>query len=103
MPTMAAQFSSMAEQAIRARQTHVDYLDALLAVELEEREKKTVVSGPICLYPTDLRTSRKYDFVRDLFGHSGKKDRTRRACHSTRARRTMPRLHGFTTRSENNG
>ena len=32
----------MAEQAIRARQTHLGYLDALLSVELEEREKKTV-------------------------------------------------------------
>jgi DNA replication protein DnaC len=42
MPTMGAQFSTMAEQAIRARQTHLGYLDALLSVELEEREKKTV-------------------------------------------------------------
>ena len=42
MPTVAAQFSSMAEQAIRARQTHVGYLEALLAAELEEREKNTV-------------------------------------------------------------
>jgi DNA replication protein DnaC len=32
----------MAEQAVRARQTHVGYLEALLAAELEEREKNTV-------------------------------------------------------------
>ena len=42
MPAMSAQFSTMAEQAVRARQTHVGYLEALLAAELEEREKNTV-------------------------------------------------------------
>lgn len=42
MPTVSAQFSTMAEQAVRARQTHVGYLEALLAAELEEREKNTV-------------------------------------------------------------
>lgn len=42
MPTMSAQFSSLAEQAVRARQTHVGYLEALLSTELEEREKNTV-------------------------------------------------------------
>jgi DNA replication protein DnaC len=42
MPTVSTQFSTMAEQAVRARQTHVGYLEALLAAELEEREKNTV-------------------------------------------------------------
>jgi DNA replication protein DnaC len=42
MPTMSSQFLSLAEQAVQARQTHVGYLEALLACELEEREKNTV-------------------------------------------------------------
>ena len=42
MPTMAAQFNTLAEQAVREKRTHLGYLDALLSVEVEEREKNTV-------------------------------------------------------------
>jgi DNA replication protein DnaC len=42
MPTMATQFSPLAEQAIREKKTHLGYLDALLTAEVEEREKNTV-------------------------------------------------------------
>jgi DNA replication protein DnaC len=42
MPTMAAQFNTLAEQAIREKRTHLGYLDAVLTVEIEEREKNTV-------------------------------------------------------------
>lgn len=42
MPTVAAQFSTLAEQAIREKQTHLGYLDALLSAEIEEREKNTI-------------------------------------------------------------
>src|SRR5580698_8657671 len=42
MPAVAAQYASLAEQAIRERQTHAGYLEALLAAEIEERERNTV-------------------------------------------------------------
>ena len=42
MPTVGSQFSSMADQAVRAGKTHVGYLEALLSAELEEREKNVV-------------------------------------------------------------
>lgn len=42
MPTMAAQFRTLAEQAVREKQTHLGYLDVLLAAEIEEREKNTI-------------------------------------------------------------
>ena len=42
MPTMASQFSTLAEQAIREKQTHLGYLEALLTAEMEEREKNTI-------------------------------------------------------------
>lgn len=42
MPTMAAQFGTLAEQAVRENKTHVGYLEALLAIEMEEREKHTI-------------------------------------------------------------
>jgi DNA replication protein DnaC len=42
MPMMAAQFRTLAEQAVREKQTHLGYLDVLLAAEIEEREKNTI-------------------------------------------------------------
>jgi DNA replication protein DnaC len=42
MPMVASQFGSLAEQAIREKQSHVGYLEALLAAEIEERERNTI-------------------------------------------------------------
>jgi DNA replication protein DnaC len=42
VPTMAAQFRRLAETAASQQQTHLDYLEALLAAEMEEREQNTV-------------------------------------------------------------
>jgi DNA replication protein DnaC len=42
LPAVAAQCGRLAEQAVRERQTHLGYLEALLATELEEREKNTI-------------------------------------------------------------
>jgi DNA replication protein DnaC len=42
MPMIASQFSPLAEQAIRENRTHIGYLEALLAAEIEEREKNTI-------------------------------------------------------------
>jgi DNA replication protein DnaC len=42
LPTFSAQFFRLAEQAIKEQQSHLSYLEALLAAELEEREHNTV-------------------------------------------------------------
>ena len=42
IPTMGLQFRKMAEEAIREKQSHVRYLEALLGAELEERERHAV-------------------------------------------------------------
>src|SRR5215218_5595840 len=42
MPTIGSQFGTLAEQAIREKTTHIAYLEALLTVEIEEREKNTI-------------------------------------------------------------
>jgi hypothetical protein len=39
MPTMAAQFSTLAEQAVREKKTHAGYLEVLLAAELGVRPR----------------------------------------------------------------
>jgi DNA replication protein DnaC len=42
MPVMYSQFGTLAEQAIREKQNHVGYLEALLTAEIEERERNTI-------------------------------------------------------------
>ncbi len=41
-PTIATQFRRLAEAAASQQQSHLDYLEALLAAEIEEREQKTI-------------------------------------------------------------
>ena len=42
VPSMGAQFRSLAEAAIHQQQSHLDFLEALLAAEIEEREHNLV-------------------------------------------------------------
>jgi DNA replication protein DnaC len=39
---MAGQFATVAEQAIKEKQSHLSYLEVLLGMEVEERERNTV-------------------------------------------------------------
>ena len=41
LPTVAAQCDALAQEAVRARHSHLRFLDALLSAELEERERTT--------------------------------------------------------------
>ena len=42
LPTFGGQFARLAEQAIKEKQDHLSYLEALLQAEVEERESRTV-------------------------------------------------------------
>ena len=42
MPTIGSQFVGLAAEAVKGKQSHTEYLEALLAAELEEREHRTV-------------------------------------------------------------
>ena len=42
MPMVASQFGTLAEQAIREKQSHIGYLEALLLAEIEKRERNTI-------------------------------------------------------------
>jgi DNA replication protein DnaC len=42
LPTIGGQFTRLAETAVRKRQSHLGYLEALLAAEMEERESRTI-------------------------------------------------------------
>jgi DNA replication protein DnaC len=42
MPTIGGQFARLADAATREGQSHVGYLEALLAAEMEERESRAI-------------------------------------------------------------
>jgi len=42
LPAVGSQCAGLAELAVKEKQSHLDYLEALLAAELEERERNTV-------------------------------------------------------------
>jgi DNA replication protein DnaC len=42
LPTIGSQFVRLAAEAIKNKESHPEYLEALLAAELEERERRTV-------------------------------------------------------------
>jgi len=42
LPTLGSQFARLAEQAVKEKQSHLSYLEALLEGEVEERERKAI-------------------------------------------------------------
>ena len=42
MPTIGANFLSLAEQAVKENHSHIRYLEALLAIECEERDRHAI-------------------------------------------------------------
>ena len=64
MPTMATQCGRLAEQAVRERRTHLGYLEALLAAELEERERNVVERRLKDARLPRLKTLEEFDFAK---------------------------------------
>ncbi len=42
LPTLGGQFARLAEEAVKEKQSHLSYLEALLEAEVEERERKAM-------------------------------------------------------------
>lgn len=62
LPTVAAQCESLAQEAVRTRQSHLRYLDALLCAELEERERSTVERRLKEAHLPRIKTLEEFDF-----------------------------------------
>lgn len=62
MPTIASQFEAMSEQAIREKQSHKRYLEALLAVEVEEREGHAVARRLSQSHFPRMKTLEEFNF-----------------------------------------
>jgi len=63
MPAVASQFVGLADEAVRERQTHLDYLEALLEAEVEERERNTVQRRLREARLPRMKTLEEFDFA----------------------------------------
>lgn len=62
LPAVAEQCASLAEVASKQRQTYLGYLEALLAAELEERERNTITRRLKEARLPRLKTLEEFDF-----------------------------------------
>jgi DNA replication protein DnaC len=62
LPTIAGQFGKLAEQAEREKQSHLQYLEALLAAEIEEREQNTIARRLREARLPKVKTLEEFDF-----------------------------------------
>ncbi len=62
LPTIAGQCARLAEQAERERQPYLGYLEALLAAELEERERRAVERRLKEAHLPRVKTLEEFDF-----------------------------------------
>lgn len=62
LPTIGSQFVRLAAEAIKNKQSHLEYLEALLAAELEERERRTVERRIREAHLPKLKTIEDFEF-----------------------------------------
>lgn len=62
-PASAANFLSMAEQAVKENHSHIRYLEALLAMECEERDRHAVANRIRDAQLPRLKTLEEFDFA----------------------------------------
>ena len=64
LPAVAEQCAPLAEVAVKQRQTYLSYLEALLAVELEERERNTIARRIKEAHLPRMKTLEEFDFTK---------------------------------------
>jgi len=62
LTTVANQFSSLAEEAVRKKQSHLSYLEALLEAEVEERDRRAVIRRIKEAHFPAVKTLEEFDF-----------------------------------------
>jgi DNA replication protein DnaC len=61
-PTIALQFEAMADQAVREKHSHKRYLEALLALEVEERENHAIARRLSDSHLPRMKTLEEFQF-----------------------------------------
>jgi DNA replication protein DnaC len=62
LPTMGSQFGRMAEEALKQKYSPVRYLEALLAAEIEERERNAIARRMFEAKMPRVKTLEEFDF-----------------------------------------
>src|SRR5277367_4791076 len=62
LPTLGDQFAGLAEEAVKEKQSHLSYLEALLEAEVEERDRKTVARRIQEAHFPAVKTLEEFDF-----------------------------------------
>ena len=62
MPAIGANFVALAEQAVREKRSHIGYLEALLAMEVEERDQHAIDNRLRGAYLPRIKTLEDFDF-----------------------------------------
>ena len=63
VPTIAANFLPLAEQAAKENQSHIRYLEALLAMESEERDRHAISNRIRDAQLPRMKTLEEFDFA----------------------------------------
>ena len=63
MPAIAANFVSLAEQAVKENHTHIRYLEALLALECEGRDRHAIANRIRDAQLPRMKTLEEFDFA----------------------------------------
>lgn len=63
MPVVGANFVSLAEQAVRENHSHIRYLEALLAMECEERDRHAIANRIRDAQLPRVKTLEEFDFA----------------------------------------
>src|SRR6202140_2006080 len=63
VPTVGANFVSLAEQAVKENHSHIQYLQALLAIECEERGRHAIGNRTRDAQRPRMKTLEEFDFA----------------------------------------
>jgi DNA replication protein DnaC len=63
VPTVGANFVSLAEQAVKENHSHIQYLEALLAIECEERDRHAIANRIRDAQLPRVKTLEEFDFA----------------------------------------
>ena len=63
VPTVGANFISLAEQAVKENHSHIQYLEALLAIECEERDRHAIGNRTRDAQLPRMKTLEEFDFT----------------------------------------
>jgi DNA replication protein DnaC len=63
MPAIGANFVSLAEQAVKEKHSHIRYLEALLALECEERDRHAITNRIRDAQLPRMKTLEEFDFA----------------------------------------